>query len=188
MIKNRINVKRLLPLGPYKEAYCLQDDSVVIETKPPQTDINKPGLLMHGSLKDPLLILKKGLLPHQTEYFKNYKSQPQICLGINSTNTNHKIHTSGSIKNPALAYAENFSKEGTVYILNDDVKQNPTYIEEWETYAGYQRGTAWVRTPLHSSMINGIITKNLPRTMAALLKAGKKIPVYTPDGTEYTLK
>lgn len=181
-------MKKLLEFGGYQIKYKLPVDSITIESKQPTLDINKPGILMHGSLKDPYLILKLGLLSRETKYFKDFKSQPQVCMGLNNTNKNHTIKSNGSVKNTAVKYSDYFSRDGMVYIISDEVKNFITYAEEWEDYGEYKRGNAYLSEPIPSDLIIGVITGNIPKIMAAMLKTKKNIPVYTPDGTEYQIK
>jgi hypothetical protein len=181
-------VKKLLELGEYAAKYKLPYDSATIENKPPALDINKPGLLMHGSLKDPYSILKLGLVPQETSYSKDFKSRPQVCLGLNNTNKSHTLKANGSVKNTAVKYAEYFSKEGMIYIISDDVKDFITYTEQLENHTTYQRGNATLSEIIPSGLIIGVVTENLPKIVSAMLKSGKRIPVYTPDGVEYEIK
>jgi hypothetical protein len=181
-------VKRLLEFGPYQAHYKLLLDSVTIEAVPPAMDINKPGLLMHGSESEPYFILKFGLFSRETLYFKDFKSMPQICMGLNNTNKDHTIQANGSVKNTSVKYSNYFAKDGIIYILSDEVKKFITYREEWEDHGTYRRGIASISEPVASDLILGVITTNLPKIMAALTKARRKLPVYTPDGTEYRIK
>jgi hypothetical protein len=181
-------VKKLIDFGRYASQYKLPVDCVTVEVNLKESEINKPGLLMHGSLKDPYLILKLGLLSHETQYFKDFKSRPQICLGLNNTNQQHTIQANGSLKNTAVKYAEYFNQDGVAYMLSDEVKNYLTYKEEFEDYGSYRRGNAYISEPVPNYLITGAVTKNIPQIMAAMLKANRKIPAYTPDGTEYKIK
>ena len=181
-------MKRLLEFGQYKAYYKLPVDSITIESVQPAMDINKPGMLMHGSLSEPYFILKFGLLSRETVYFKDFKSMPQICMGLNNTNKDHTIHANGSVKNAAVKYSGYFSKDGMIYLISDDVKNFITYTEELEDHGSYQRGNATVSEPIPCNLILGVITENLPKAMAAMTKAKKQLPVYTPDGAEYRIK
>jgi hypothetical protein len=143
---------------------------------------------MHGSVKDPYPILALGLLSLETPYFKDFKSKPQICLGLNNTNPEHTIKSNGSLKNTAVKYADYFSKDGIVYIISDEVKDFLTYKEEWEDFGTYKRGNAYLSEEIPSHFIAGVITLNLPKITAALTKSERKIPVYTPDGLEHQIK
>ena len=181
-------MKKLLEFGEYTALYKLPVEAVTIEAVEPELDINKPGLLMHGSVIDPYLILKSGLESRETQYFKEFKSLPQICMGLNSTNRSHTLEANGSVKNAAVKYAQYFSKDGMVYLLSDEVKDFITYGEQIDDYGDYQRGNASVTEPIDGDLITGIITKNLPKAMAALLKSRRNLPVYMPDGTEYRMR
>jgi hypothetical protein len=180
-------VKKLLKLGEYARQYKLPVDSIAIEQTQPALDINKPELLMHGSTKDPYSILKCGLIPQETKYFKQFKSKPQVCMGLNNTHSQHTIQANGGVKNTAVKYADYFSKNGVIYVISDRIKKAPTYVETWEDRLSYKRGNATVMKPISPACITAVITKNLSKTAAAMLKANRRLPIYTPDGTEHNI-
>ena len=180
-------MKHLLDLSQYVKHYKLGFDSVTIETIEPDFNLNQPGLLMHGSMKDPYLILKHGLVCRETNYFKGFKSEPQICLGLNNTNPDHTIKYNGAVKNTAVKYADYFKGDGMAYTISEDVKNFITYTKEMEDLGEYQRGIATLTESIPPESIQGIITKNLSKAIAAILKTRHKIPVYTPDGKQHTI-
>lgn len=180
-------MKKLLKFGEYARHYKLPLEAITLEPRQPTLDINKPELLMHGSTEDPYSILKHGLIPQETKYFKKFKSRPQICMGLNNTHSDQTIQANGGVKNTAVKYADYFSRDGVIYIISDKIKKLPTYTETWEDHGTYKRGNASVMKPINTAHIMGVITKNLPKTAAAMLKANRKMPIYTPDGTEYNI-
>jgi len=181
--------KRLIDMGKYTRIYDLSDNFAVLISKDTLSiDINKTGVLMHGSEHDPYSILKHGLLPHVTKYSDNLKSDSQICMCLNSDSTKYSIDVDGKRKNSAVKYAGFFSESGGIYILSERVKKLRTYKERWDDLGTYKIGYAWVDQPIPRSMIIGVITKNLPLIAAVMTKLQIDIPIFTPDGREYQLK
>lgn len=179
----------LIPLGRYAKLYRLKKDVAGLTSiLNPTIDINDLGLIMHGSEKNPYSILTRGLIPHDVRYTKNYTSEPQVCLGLNSTAKTLTIIKDGSRKNTAVKYAGFFNKQGVIYIISDDVKSLQTYKESWEDFGGYNRGYAWVEEIIPPSMIVGVITRNIPMMAAAIIKSRTKKPIFTLDGKEYMVE
>jgi len=174
----------VIDIGEYTKRYKLDTSMVGIERVHwPPIDIDEPGLLMHGSERDPYGILKFGLIPQKTD--KASDEDWQICLGLNAPSEDLKVEQDLSRKNSAIQYSGFFSKTGIVYILSEDVKELPGYREFMES-GDSERGYAWLTEPILPDMIDAMITRNVKLVAAAMLAAGEFRPVFKPNGQCYS--
>lgn len=175
----------VLDVSMYAREYGLERNILGIKEVEAGLDVNQPGLVMHGSEKDPLTILRYGLVPQKT--LQNpIDGQWQVCLGL-SSDDDTTLYKNLARKNSAVKYAGYFSGAGIVYVLDDGVKLLDGYREYWDEGEG-SRGYAWVSHPISADMITALITKNLSLAAAAVLAAAPEKHVYTPDGTCYRVE
>ena len=177
---------KLIDLNPYAKNYGLTDDKIALTEVTPPIDINRQGLIMHGSQVDPHMILKYGLAPQQTKT-NSIDTDWQICLGLSSKDPHATLDKQLSRKNSAVKYAGYFSPNGMIYILNDEVKNMRGYTEFWDQGSEH-RGYAWVTQPILSNLIDAVITTNMALAAAAMLAAQVDKLIYTPDGACYKMK
>ena len=180
-----MSVTTLVDVSKYQKIYGLECEVIGLERQTTSFyDINRAGLIMHGSVGDPTPILEYGLVPQKTD--KTFDDEWQVCLGISSNIEGLTLEKDYGRKNPAVKYADNFGKKGMVYLLSEDVKTLKTYKESWaeEINGG---GIAWVTEPINPTYIEAVITKNLPYAAAAISKMKTQPPIYKPDGKSYTI-
>ena len=176
----------VVDVSSYAKKYALESNILGLrQVADSRVDVNESGLLMHGSEKDPLSILKYGLVPQKTED-NLIDNEWQVCLGLNSSGS-ETIDRSMARKNSAVKYAGYFSPHGVVYVLSDDVKLADGYREFWDEGED-GRGYAWVSRPVSTKMITALITRNLALASAAVMSSGVDLRVYLPDGTCYQVE
>jgi hypothetical protein len=172
--------KIILDLTDYKERYGLSLG--IAEAFPvdnPALDIERPGLMMHGSEADPYPILLYGLIPQSIR--GQLDDEWQVCIGLNAKDWGMSVNAHHARKNSAIKYAGYFSDKGIIYVLDDSVRATPGFREYWDNGSD-GRGYAWVKTPIKSENIMALITENIGLAAAALIAANRDLHIYRPDG------
>ncbi|MBD3388392.1 MAG: hypothetical protein GF416_04900 [Candidatus Altiarchaeales archaeon] len=177
----------VIDLSEYRGRFGLSKTLYAIESvDDPEIDIDRPGMIMHGSEGDHVAILKYGLAPHQADG-NEIDNEWQVCMGLSCRDSSMTLSTNLSRKNAAVKYAGNFSDNGIVYVLSEDVKLLSGYREYWD--AGEKaRGYAWVTQAIPDNLITALISKNLKLAAAALVAADSDLCLYEPEGRCYQIK
>jgi hypothetical protein len=180
-------VPEVLDVSKYQRAYGLKSAILGLSKldKPP-FDINRPGLILHGSEADPYTILKYGLAPQRTPR-NNMEPEWQVCLGLSSKSRSLTLKADLSRKNSAVKYSGNFSPQGAVYVLKEGVRKLPGYTEFWDIGAD-ARGYAWVKQAVVADLIEAVITENILPAAAALAATDPTKLLFKPDGTCYKVE
>lgn len=180
-----MSLTTLVDVSMYRKFYGLECQVIGLERQTASFyDLNRSGLIMHGSIGDPTPILEYGLVPQKTD--KTLDDEWQVCLGISSNSEGLTLEKDCGRKNPAVKYADNFGKKGIVYLLSEEVKTLKTYKESW-VEGSRGGGIAWVTEPINPTYIEAVITKNLPFAAAAISKMETQLPIYKPDGKSYII-